>query len=261
MKNILITLLIFTFLLIIGCSSTCMEYRSATTAARSEKNLQRAEEWGLKAMEMPECNPANNAQAPYFLATEVYLPRKDYRKMGEMLTIAIHRNPDQLLENPFKLGDTPIKTIAEGVEAYREQEWVAIYNKTVNLIKRGKVDKALKQIEIAILINHTKVENYITMAKVYLENEDIKSAISSIDRGLEVDKKNSSLYQMKADIAAQNNELEKALTLYLNAVQYSNDPGPIMRKLLFIYIDLKKNQIAIDYSNELLDKYPDDPEW
>ena len=260
MKNKPIILLTFTFLFIIGCSSTCMEYRSATTAARSEKNLKRAEEWGLKAMEMPECNPANNAQAPYFLATEVYLPRKDYRKMGEMLTIAIHRNPDQLLENPFKLGDSPIKTIAEGVEAYREQEWVQIYNKAVNLIQRGKVNKALKQIEIAILIDHTKAENYITMAKVYLENEDIKSAISSIDRGLEVDKKNSSLYQMNADIAAQNNELEKALTLYLNAIQYSNDPGPIMRKLLFIYIDLEKNQKAIDYSNELLDKYPDDPD-
>ena len=31
-----------------------------------------------------------------------------------------------------------------------------------------------------------------------------------------------------------------------------------MRKLLFVYIDLGDNQKAIDYSNELLDKYPND---
>ena len=31
-----------------------------------------------------------------------------------------------------------------------------------------------------------------------------------------------------------------------------------MRKLLFVYIDMGDNQRAIDYSNELLDKYPND---
>ena len=31
-----------------------------------------------------------------------------------------------------------------------------------------------------------------------------------------------------------------------------------MRKLLFVYIDMGDNQKAIDYSNELLDKYPND---
>ena len=87
MKNVAIILLISTILFITGCASTCMEYRSATTAARSEKNLKRAEEWGLKALESPECNPGSDALVPYFLATEVYLVRKDYRKMAKMLTI------------------------------------------------------------------------------------------------------------------------------------------------------------------------------
>ena len=54
--------------------------------------------------------------------------------------------------------------------------------------------------------------------------------------------------------------LESAKSLYLKAIKYSDEPGPIMRKLLFIYIDLGENQNAIEYSNELLDKYPDDPD-
>ena len=46
--------------------------------------------------------------------------------MGEMLNIAEQRNPDQPLETPFKLGDTPVETIGEGVEAFRDQEWTKI---------------------------------------------------------------------------------------------------------------------------------------
>ena len=68
------------------------------------------------------------------------------------------------------------------------------------------------------------------------------------------------LYQMKADISSQNSDLEGARELYLKAIEFSEDPGPIMRKLLFIYIDLGENQNAIDYSNELMNKYPDDPD-
>ena len=252
MKNLIILLSISTLLLITGCSSTCMEYRSATTAARSEKNLKRAEEWGLKALESPECNPSSDAQVPYFLATEVYLIRKNYIKMAEMLTIAEQRNPNQLLETPFKLGDTPIETIGEGIEAYREQEWVKIYNKAVKLIQKEKVERAQKQIEIAILINPRKVENYTTLSAMHMKNEDLSTAIATINRGLEMNNKNSMLYEMKADISTQNNDLESARELYLNAIEYSDNPGSIMRKLLFIYIDLGENQQAINYSNELI---------
>jgi len=258
MKNLII--LIINLLLISGCSSTCMEYRSATTAARSEKNLKRAEEWGLRALESPECNPVSNAQVPYFLATEVYLIRKDYSRMAEMLPIAQHRNPDLPLENPFKLGDKRIETVGEGVAAYREQEWVTVYNQAVDLIQKEKVNKAQELIEIAILINPMRSENYSTLAAMYIKDENIKTAISTIDRGLKVDDKNSLLYQMKADIYTQNNELKNARNLYLKAIEYSNDPGPIMRKILFIYIDLGENQNAIDYSNELMNQYPDDPD-
>ena len=113
MKNLPILLSIYSIILLTGCASTCMEYRSATTAARSEKNLQRAEEWGIKALESPECDPANDARAPYFLATEVYLKQKNYTKMAEMLDIAEERNTDQLLETPFKLGDTHVETLVK----------------------------------------------------------------------------------------------------------------------------------------------------
>ena len=303
-----------------------MEYRSATTAARSEKNLKRAEEWGLKALEAPECSPANNSLAPYFLATEVYLQQKNYVKMADMLNIAEQRNPYQPLETPFKLGDTPVQTIGEGIEAFRDQEWTKIYNNAVELIQREKVEDAKRQIETAILIHPKKGENYSTLTALFIQEGNMGRALSTTDRGLEVNPENSMLYQMKADILLQSDfsdspvideklkkelillfksakdgndianydliknynlditnysleefklklntiseknqkqspdlvKMENAKELYLKAIEYSDDPGPIMRKLLFVYIDIGDNQKAIDYSNELLDKYPND---
>ena len=258
MKNLSILLSIYSIILLTGCASTCMEYRSATTAARSEKNLQRAEEWGIKALESPECDPVNDARAPYFLATEVYLKQKNYIKVAEMLNIAEKRNSDQLLESPFKLGDTPVTTIGEGVLAYRDQEWVKIFNNAVDLIQREKIEDAKKQIEIAILLRPSKGENYSTLAAIHLKNQDMEAALNTANRGLETDNTNSMLYQIKADISIQRDELESARELYLKAIEYSKDPGPIMRKLLFVYIDMGDNERAIDYSKELLDKYPND---
>ena len=66
MKNLSIIILSLILLLITGCASSCMEYLSATTAARSEKDLKRAEEWGLKALDSPECNPEKDALSPFF---------------------------------------------------------------------------------------------------------------------------------------------------------------------------------------------------
>ena len=258
MKKLLIIPSIIVIFLFNGCASTCMEYASATTAARSEQNLKRAEEWGLKALASPECNPAADASAPYFLATEIYLKQKKYVKMAEMFNIAEERNPDQPLEKPFRLGDKPVTTIREGVAAYRDQEWAKIYNQAVEFIQENRVDDAKKNIEVAIHIYPQKGENYSTLAAIYLENEDIEGTLTVINRGLDIDDTNPLLNQMKGDIASRNNELVKAEKLYEKAIKYSDVPGPIMRKLLFIYIDMGDNQRAINYSNELLDKYPND---
>ena len=260
MKNLSIIILSFILLLITGCASSCMEYLSATTAARSEKDLKRAEEWGLKALESPGCNPSTDAHAPYFLATEIYLKQKKYKKMAEMLNIAEQRNPDQLLERPFKLGTTPITTIEEGVNAYREQEWSAIYNKAVDLVNTSQFERASERIEIAILIDQNRIENYSTLAGIHLKNRNGIEALNVIKRGLEIDDTNSILNLMNADLLVQNEKLELAEKLYLKAIKYSDDPGPIMRKLLFVYIDMGKDIQAIDFSNELLDKYPNDPD-
>ena len=257
MKNLSIFVFIILFI-VNGCSTTCMEYRSATTAARSEKNLNRAEQWGLKALESPECNPETDAHAPYFLATEVYLKQNNYIKMAEMLSIAETRNKDQLLENPFRLEDQIITTISQGVEAYRDQEWIKVYNRAVDNIQTEKIKDAITNIDLATKIHPYKAENYSTMAAILLNDGDYDGALEIINNGIKINNSSSLLYQMLGGIYSEQKKLDLAEESLIKAIELSSDPGPIMRDLLFVYIDSGNNQQAIDYSNELLNKYPND---
>ena len=93
----------------------------------------------------------------------------------------------------------------------------------------------------------------IVKNKGHRESEEIYLAIKSCNTHVS----RATVYRA-LDILVQNNNLESAKELYLKAIEFSDDPGPIMRKLLFVYIDMGDNQKAIDYSNELLDKYPND---
>ena len=79
-----------------GSNATSMEYRSATTAVRSERNLQKGEEYALKALDMEV--HANEARVAYFLAVEIYKPRKNWEKMNEMLDLAMKRDSLESLE-------------------------------------------------------------------------------------------------------------------------------------------------------------------
>ena len=127
-------LLISAILTITGCVSSSMEYRSATTAARSEKNLKKAEEFGLKALNIEA--DSSNAHIPYFLAIEVYKPRKEWIKMAEMLDEAVRRNPTQELERPIILDKENItrEVIKRGMIAMRNPKCIRKFDAEVMVL-------------------------------------------------------------------------------------------------------------------------------
>ena len=250
--------LLITLFLINGCVSTSMEYRSATTAARSEKNLKKAEDWGLKALEIE--TDSLNAHVPYFLAIEVYRPQKEWLKMAEMLDESIRRNPNQKLERPIILDDEVLLTIEEGANTYRSEEWSKIYNLAVEYFQKDEDKSAIEYLEIAIKMNPNRGESYGTLAAIYLKADDSSKAEEIAITGIRNAPSYSLNYQILADISSKNKNFDKAEEYYEGAIQNSEDPGPIMRQLIFLYIDKGETQKAIDYSDVLLNKYPNDPD-
>ena len=258
-KTIFLALVILT---LTACVSTSMEYRSATTAARSEKNLKKAEEWGLKALSIEA--DSSNAHIPYFLAIEVYRPRKEWIKMAKMLDEAVRRNPDQELERPIILDtlnmtrENVLLTIEEGVETYRNEEWGKLYNLSVEYFQNNEYELAIQNLEIALLMNPNRGETYGTLAAIYIQLENISKAKETALLGSRNAPKYSMNYQVLADISVKEGDLDTAEQYYEIAIENTDNPGPIMRQLVFLYIDKGETQRAIDYSDVLLNKYPND---
>jgi len=250
---------IISILIVTGCVSTSMEYRSATTAARSEKNLKKAEEWGLKALSMEA--DSSNAHIPYFLAIEVYKPQKNWVKMAEMLDEAVRRNPTQQLERPIVIDrDNIFLTIEDGAKTYREEEWGKLYNLSVEYFQKNQFKLAMENLEIAIKMDPSRGESYGTLAALYLQKENQEGAKEIALFGIKNAPKYALNYQVLADIAIKSDNLDEAEKYYETAIANTDEPGPIMRQLIFLYIDKGETQRAIDYSDVLLDKYPNDPD-
>lgn len=243
-------------ILIVGCASESMEFTTAKTALRSEKDLVRAETWFKKALSTDSLN----ALVPYIYATEILKPQKRYQEMSEMLMEAVKRNPLQKLETPFIWEEKPILTISDGSQAYREQEWTNIYNQGVDSFQQENTEKALELLEIAIIILPEEGNSYATLGAIYLNNKDFDNAGRILETGLKRSPNNIMVLQVSADHAIKTQNFTYAETILIKALNLSDDLGPILRQLIFVQIDLEKYESAIEYSMQAIRDYPNDPD-
>lgn len=241
-----------------GSNATTMEYRSATTAVRSEKDLRKGEEYALKALSMEE--HANDGRVAYFLAVEIYKPRKDWEKMNEMLDIAINRNPSQTIERPFRLDDgTVVKTIDQAVPIYKEQIWMNLFNQAVELIDSEQLDKATNKIILAQSVLE-KVDNYITACILFLQLDDMENAKKNLNSALKLEPNNARVLEIAGDLAQNDEDFETALNYYSKALDVENlkNEPELIEKLIFVNVELEQYDEAILLSDKLLDNSPDD---
>jgi tetratricopeptide (TPR) repeat protein len=256
MKRIMIiTSLILASAFFVNCATSSMEFTTAKTALRSERNLQKAEEWFIKALDVePE-----NALIPYILATEIYRPQKKWAKMADMLTEAMERNPNQKLERPFMMDNKPIITIEDGVLSYRKQEWVSIFNKGIELFQAQKMDEAIEKLSLAMKLDPSNPETYSTLGMIFTLTEDYDKAQKMAYLGLQLDPNHSKLLKLSGDIAINDKDFTNAIELYKRAIDSSdNVSASLIKLLIYTYIDIGEYQSAIDYSLDLISKNPDE---
>ena len=280
-------ILLFSMLIAIwscaGTNATTMEYRSATTKVRSERDLNAGEVYALKALDMEE--HANDARVAYFLAIEIYKPRKNWDKMKEMLDTALLKNEnykqingkDQRLEKPFRLEDgTAVETIPDAIQIYKEELWRNLFNQTVDLVNQERFDEALEKISLAKSVLE-KVDNHITGCLLYVTRDDMDNAIKDIERALELEPDNARALEIAGDISIETalyiSKNPTALRhmvyddLYYSALEYyekalaSNDTQEgLLEKLISLYVELENYDQAITTSAILLANNPDNPD-
>ena len=218
-KNFNYYLLSFMLLFVWNCASgpSSIEFTSAKTKARSERNLKDAETYALKAIENPI--HANDAQVPYFLAMEIYKQQKKWDLVYNMLEEAMNRDPNAMLERRFVHKEKVITQMSDAIDIfYKNELWYIMFNDAITAVNNEDKSKAIELLLLSIKLDSLNVKSYVLLSKVYKLNNQSELSLEAIDQALKFDSLNSEqkaeLYLVKAEIYKENDD-------YNNAIKYS----------------------------------------
>jgi len=272
MKKIICLLSIFLF----ACSTSSVEYRTATTALRNDLDYNKAEEFAKKALEvLPE-----DALPAYFLAMEVYAsptsPKKDYKQAAYYFDKAIEIDAidgkDQKLESPVfvQLPDgspKELKTIKEAIDYYSYSIWADSFNEGITLISQGKNTEAVDLFLVAAQFQPNDPKNYNALSTLYYELGDYEKAAINADKALDMDTSFSTLWSIKGSLAMDSNDLILAEDMFRKAYNVAiknqesaeNLSGHMSRLFDILYKNNKKDE-ALLLNEQLIESNPESVE-
>ena len=223
-------LTIFSYILIAlfltNCASgpSSVEFTSAKTKARSERNLKDAENYALQALSLEA--HAQDAQVPYFLATEIYKPQKNWTKVVEMFDEAMKRDPEAMLLQPLMYNNEPIYKMQDQINIYYKNElWFILFNKAVKIYEDDLTDpEIINLLELAMYVDPNNVKAYILLATTYNINDNLNAAKELIGNALRLEslqvEEKARLCSILAEFYKQENNYSDGIDSYMQAYNF-----------------------------------------
>ena len=215
-------------LLITSCASgpSSVEFTSAKTKARSERNLKDAENYALQALSLEA--HAQDAQVPYFLATEIYKPQKNWNKVIEMFDEAMKRDPEAMLLQPLMYDNKPIYKMQDQINIYYKNElWFILFNQAVKMYEDDFTDsEIIKLLELAMYVDPNNVKAYILLATTYNNNDNLNAAKELINNALKLEslpiEEKARVCSILAEFYKQENNYSEGINSYKQAYDLYN---------------------------------------
>ena len=245
-NNKIISIIIISCITFSYAARASMEFTSAKTYARIEKNLPKAEEFGLLAL----TKEPDNSYIPYFLAKEVFMMQKKNKEAGDMFIEALKR-PDSKLEKPFKIGKTRYKTVHQAVTLYADE----FYNNAIDYYNKEKFDEAVSMTNICLKLDPNHVRSYMLLSEINGNvNNDINEAIYYLDKALQQNLSNQEsfdIYLQKASYFRKSKRFDEASKILIDLGEIYKKNILLKRSLFFLYIDMNNIETAIPYGENL----------
>ena len=260
-------------ILLFACSTTSVEYRTATTSLRNDRDYNKAEEYAKKALDVD----SNDALPAYFLAMEVYgspsSPKKDYKKAADYFSKALEIDAidgeNQKLESsknvPLSDGSyKELKTIDDAIKYYSYNLWAESFNEGISLIGQGKNEKAIELFLVAVEFQPEEPKSYNALATLYYESNDYTKASKTADKALSMDSSLSALWSIKGQIAIEKKDeifaeemFRKAYDVALNNKESAENLSGHMSRLFDILFRNGKKSEALLLSERLIESDPE----
>lgn len=267
MKQFIYLLSFFIFYSCSGSNST-PEYRTATTALRSDKDPRKAELVALKAIELYPDNPL----PAFFLASEIYgqpnSQLKNYDKAATYFKMAIEMDnkddDDDKLEAPKMIEEgIKLETIKQGVAYFSERLWVDVFNEGISHISAKNNEKASESFLLAASLLPNDSRSYNALATIYFEMENYNEAVTYADKAIKIENTDPNLWSIKGSIASISGDnllaeelFSKAYDLSIKNNESVNSKTAHMSRLFDILFKNDKKEQALELSEKLIETDP-----
>lgn len=269
--NIFFTLLLT--LVIFSCSTTTVEYRSATTALYTDKP-EEAEKYALDALE----KHPNDALPAFFLATKIYgihntqypsvknvTKAVEYYYKAQDIITKSEDGSSQKLETPLKYRENDkvvqIKTIEKALDYYSYDFWLMLFNEATDIIiSNGDIEMAVELYKQSISFNSTNMKTYETLAYIFYDKGEYEESKTFINAAMDIETTSAPLHRLCGHIAMQEEDdilaEEMLRTAYDLAVADNLDTdglSPYMESLFDILIKIGQTEEAMQIINQLIE--------
>ncbi|MEA3494936.1 MAG: tetratricopeptide repeat protein [Bacteroidota bacterium] len=123
-------------------------------------------------------------------------------------------------------------------------EAMAYHSRATTYANLGEIDKALKDIELAIEIDNENASFYILRARINYNNGNKNEAIKDYNKVVELNPDDYVAYYFRAHFFAQEKQYQKAIDDFSKALELNSEFGEIFYNRGIIYQTINKNDNA-----------------
>ncbi len=239
MKTLITILALCCFVAIsfIGCRHPSVV--EASIALNQQNDVNRAQE----QLEIALADNPNDFEAHYMMG-QVYARKKMY--------------PEMLAEFDKSLAvKTKYKT---KIDSIKNKHFFNLYNGAVNYFNNNKLDRAIKDLKMAVLITPDDQQGWALLGKSHVRNEKTAEAIVALEKATEFDPNFEAITDriLLLQLYYEEDRFEEALSAATEVLRYDDANIDAVKIAAFCYNALDQKEKALEYYENLLKDQPDD---
>ena len=238
-KNKFFITIIFLLILIYGCKTT----NSDTTDTGKKQNYSQAEYFNIAGNSVKEKKDIPRAVTYYTKAIEADpIYAEAYLNRGEAYVY--------LGEHEKALADF------DRIIELNPKEDKAYYFKGLLFNDTGNYNKAIENLNTAINLNDKAYEYYEARSTAYEQINEYEKAFEDMNTAIKLNQKSAKLYNLRGRLHEHFKRTDDAINDFKIAIKLdSNDIWPY-NGLLFIYLEMDKNNEAFEIVNKMIKMKP-----
>jgi tetratricopeptide (TPR) repeat protein len=219
-------------------------------------------------------------QSTYITSAKIYLQQNDLDNAREQLELSLKQNPNDAQAH-FLLGkihaqrkmypemlsefDASLASsdkYKEEISAVEAKHFNALYNSAIERFNGGQVEKAIEELQIAMMIEPEDQEGWALLGKSYIRTNQSEEATAALEKAVALDPKFEKIDDriLLMEVYYNQDQFQDALNSAMEVIRREPSNKDAIRVAAFCYNAMGQTDKALKYYQEVLKEGSDDPD-